>query len=139
MQLVAYRPEYRIYLDLLHNHVVYERRAEQTLAQDIPYFLADWQRVLQQLRPGFTMLCDVSRTLGPNVRLLPLYVTLRELLKAAGLAAMAEVHPFSLTMQPLSRALGERLALPVFRFTDRAEAERFLQEHNAPVTSGFVA
>lgn len=126
MQLVAYRPEYRIYLDPLQNHITYERREEQTLVQDMPYFLADWQRILQRVQPGFTVLCDVSRTLGPNVRLVPLYVQLRELLKESGLSAMAEVHPSSLTMQSLSRLLGQRLALPVRRFTDRSEAEYFL-------------
>lgn len=130
MQLVAYRPEYRIYLDTLHNHVVYERREEQTLAQDMPYFLADWQRVLARLQPGFTMLCDVSHTLGPNVQLVPLYVQLRELLSAAGLSLLAEVHPPSLTMQALSRLLSERSALPVYRFTDRTEAEYFLLGHS---------
>lgn len=130
MQLVAYRPEYRIYLNTLQNHITYERLEQQTLAQTMPYFLTDWQRILQLVQPGFTMLCDVSQTLGPNVCLLPLYVQLRELLKQAGLLVMAEVHPASLTMQSLSRLLGERLALPVHRFTNRTDAEDFLLEYS---------
>lgn len=131
MRLAAYRPEYRIYVDTLRNLIVYERLEQQTLVSEIPYFLPDWERILTQVEPGFRLLIDVTRTLGPNLSLLPQYLRLRELFREAGVAVIAEVLPHTHNMRQLSGLLAERQTLPVARFHDRLAAERFLLEHSS--------
>ncbi len=126
MLFTAYRPEYHLGYREELNQVVFQRFEEFTLADALPHYLADWQRALTLVRPGFTVLCDLRRTLGPNTKLLPIFQRARELMHAAGLAMMAEVHPRSATMMQMSRVLHERAALPVQRFTDLQQAEEFL-------------
>ncbi|WP_045688730.1 hypothetical protein [Hymenobacter sp. AT01-02] len=132
MQLLAYRPEYRIYLDRVHNHIVYERLEVQTLVHHMPHFLPDWQRVLAQVEPGFTMLLDVTNTLGPNLQLVPLYLRLRQLFRQAGVGVIAEVLPTNHNMGQLSKLLNQLQFLPVYRFAERAAAEQFLASYSRP-------
>lgn len=126
MLLVAYRPEYHVRVDETRNRLVYERFEELTLAADLPYYITDLQRALAQLRPGFTVLSDLRRTLGPNLRLLPVFITSHTLMVEAGIGMMAEVHPQSRTMYQISQVVREQTQLPTRQFTDRAEAEAFL-------------
>ena len=126
MFLVAYRPEYHVRIDEARNRLVYERFEELTLAADLPYYLSDLQRALAQLRPGFTVLADLRRTLGPNLRLLPIFLSSHTLMVEAGIGMMAEVHPASHTMYQISRVVREQTHLPARQFTSREEAEAFL-------------
>ncbi|HLK96725.1 MAG TPA: hypothetical protein VK364_03060 [Hymenobacter sp.] len=126
MTLIAYRPEYRIYLDETDNHLTFERLEELTLALDLPHYLSDMQRAVKRVQLGFTMLCDLRCTLGPNLLLLPLFHSGRQLLQKAGISMLVELHPAAPTMQQLSRLLREESPIPVRQFTDPAEAAVFL-------------
>ncbi|QJX45957.1 hypothetical protein HMJ29_02995 [Hymenobacter taeanensis] len=135
MQLVAYRPEYRIYLDTRLNMLLYEQLEEMTFVKQLPYYLGDCQRALEHMQPGFTVLCDVRRTLGPNVDLLPTFLRSHQLMLAAGVAIMAEVYPAGPTRMPVSRMLNQLSSLPTRQFTDLAAAENFLQSYGTSVAS----
>jgi len=126
MTLIAYRPEYRIYLDETDNHLTFERLEELTLVLDLPHYLSDMQRAVKQVQSGFTMLCDLRRNLGSNLRLLPLFRSARQLLHEAGISILVELHPAAPTMQQLSRLLRKDSPIPVRQFTDQAEATAFL-------------
>jgi hypothetical protein len=135
MHLLVYRPEYRISLDEQRNMLLYERLEELTFAKQLPYYLTDWQRALEKVHPGFTVLCDVRRTLGPNMDLLPTFLSTYEMMMAAGIAMMAEVYPAGPTRMPVSRILGQLSSLPTRQFTDLSEAEEFLLSYATPVAS----
>ena len=66
MSLIAYRAQYLIRVEVERNRVLYERFEELTLATELPFYLSDWQRAISSLRPGFTVLCDLRRTLGAD-------------------------------------------------------------------------
>lgn len=126
MLLVAYRPEYHVRIDQARNRMIYERFEELTIATELPYYLSDLQRALALLRPGFTVLADLRRTLGPNLRLLPVFLASHTLMMEAGIGIMAEVHPASHTMYQISQAVRAQTHVPVRQFTSREEADAFL-------------
>lgn len=126
MPFVAYRREYHIRVDKHQNQMIYERQEELTLAEALPHFLEDFKRALLHLRPGFTVLFDLRRSLGPNLRLIPLFRTSQLLMVRAGIGMVAEVHPAGPSMQQLSYMLRTETGLPVRVFTDVAEAKAFL-------------
>ncbi|MBD2714633.1 hypothetical protein KBK19_06265 [Microvirga sp. STR05] len=126
MPLIAYRPEYRIYLDEERNHLTYERLEELTLAPDLPHYLSDIARALKLVKPGFTLLCDLRRTLGPNLRVLPLFQASREMLQAAEVGMVVEVHSPQPSMLRLTQMLRRKVSLPTHQFTELQEAEAFL-------------
>jgi hypothetical protein len=126
MLLVAYRPEYHVRIDEARNRLVYERFEELTIATELPYYLSDLQRALAMLRPGFTILADLRRTLGPNLSLLPLFVNSHTMMMEAGIGMMAEVHPASHTMYQISHAVRAQTHVPTRQFTSREEADAFL-------------
>ena len=128
MKLVAFRLEYQITVDEDRNQVTYERFEELSLATDLPFYLSDWQRAISYMKLNFTVLYDVRRRVGPNVRLLPLYLRLHLLWLKNNVGVVAEVHPTVFNMQQISRTLREQTKLPVQLFTDRAEAEAFLHD-----------
>ena len=109
-----------------HNHLTFERLEELTLASNLPNYLTDIERATGHVQPGFTMLFDLRRTLGPNLALLPLFHSGRQLLYEAGIGVLVEVHPHTPTMRQLSRLLQEKSPVRVRKFTDMAEAEVFL-------------
>lgn len=128
MRLVAFRLEYQITVDEDRNQVTYERFEELSLAADLPFHVSDWQRALSFMKPNFTVLYDVRRRVGPNVRLMPLYLRLHLLWLKANVGVVAEVHPTVFNMHLISKKLREQTKLPVRLFTDRTEAEAFLHD-----------
>ena len=128
MTLVAFRLEYQITVYEDRNQVTYERFEELSLAANLPFYLSDWQRALSYMKANFTVLYDVRRRVGPNVRLLPLYLRGQQLWLEAQVGIVAEVHPTVFNMQQISKTLREQTQLPVRLFIDRAEAEAFLAD-----------
>ncbi len=135
MTLIAYRPEYRIYLHASHNQLTYERLEEMTLATELPHYLADTERAISMVAPGFTVLSDLRRTLGPNFGLVPIFNSSREMLRAAGIGLIVEVHPGTHGTRQLMRQLREQSALPTRLFTDMAQAKAFLHALRQPLPS----
>lgn len=136
MLLVAYRPEYHVRIDEARNRMVYERFEELTIAAELPFYLSDLQRALALLRPGFTVLADLRRTLGPNLHLLPLFMESHTMMMQAGIGMMAEVHPASHTMYQISQVVRAQTHVPVRQFTSREEAEAFLDSFQLDSESG---
>jgi hypothetical protein len=135
MHLIAYRPEYRIYQDTRLNMLLYEQMEEMTFAKRLPYYLGDCQRALEQIQPGFTVLCDVSRALAPNPDLLPTFFRSHELLLSAGIAMMAEVFPAGLTRMQVHGMHNQLSSLPTRQFSNLASAEEYLLSYSTSVAS----
>lgn len=126
MGLTAYRPEYHLLIDAARNRLCYLCYEALSVAPELPHYLTDWQRALAQLRPGFTVLTDLSLTRGPNLGLLPTFAAAQQLVVAAGVRAVAEVHPRGSATRQTSAALQRESALPVRIFHSVADAEAFL-------------
>ncbi|MBC6696841.1 hypothetical protein [Hymenobacter sp. BT190] len=132
MELVAYRPQYHIYLHAASNHILYKRLEEMTLATELPYYIADIERALGLVQPGFTVLSDLRRTLGPNPQMLPVFRQVRQLLQDHGVAMMVEVHPLALSVPKfMQQVRAQSEDIPTHIFTDIREAEAFLQQFKA--------
>ncbi|AII52773.1 hypothetical protein [Hymenobacter sp. APR13] len=129
MDLIAYRPQYRIYLHTAGNHIVYERLEEMTLATELPHYVADIERALKLVKPGFTVLSDLRRTLGPNLHMLPVFRQVRQMLQASGVGLVVEVHPPSASVPKfMQQVRAQSEEIPTYIFTDRNEADAFLQQ-----------
>lgn len=135
MRLIAYRPEYRIYLDTNLNMLLYEQLEEMAFAKQLPYYIDDWQQALEQVQPGFTVLSDVRRTLGSNMYLLTSFLRSHECMQTAGIAMMAEVYALGSSRLHMTHMLERLSSLPTCRFTDVAAAEDFLLGYGASVAS----
>lgn len=136
MDLIAYRPQYRIYLHTALNHVLYERLEEMTLATELPHYVADIERALGLVKPGFTVLSDLRRTLGPNPQMLPVFQQVRQILQDRGVAMMVEVHPATPSVPKfMQQVRAQSEHIPTHTFTEIREAEAFLQQYRAQQTS----
>ena len=132
MRLLAYRPEYLIRFNSEKNRLYYQPYELMSMARALPHYLADWQRVLQHVRPGFTILTDTRLMLGPNLLLTETYAAAQRLLVAARVRLVAEVHPAGSATNQTSRAVSQQTALPVHIFTTAHEAEAFLDRLAPP-------
>lgn len=128
MRLIAFRPEYQLTVDPAKNRIFYKPFTEMNEATDLPDFLPDWQRALARVRPDFTVLTDTTQLTASNPDLLDLFVAVQTLVLAHGVGTVAEIHRPGAPTEAVTEQARNRSALPVRRFVDLWEADRFLDE-----------
>lgn len=126
MRLIAFRAEYQITVNPDKNRVFYKPFAEMNQAAALPHYLADWQLALAEVRPGFTILTDVTQMQAPNPHLLDTFVAAQSLLVAGGVRLVAEIYSPDSEHRATSEAASRRSALPVRRFLDLWEGDQYL-------------
>lgn len=128
MRLIAFRPEYQITAEPSRNRIFYKHFAELAQAQDLPDYLHDWQQALDAVRPGFTILSDMTELVEISESLAKLIEQAQLLLHGRGLRMIATVH--ALGAGPVPNGPGEESTpeRPRQHFTDLWEADRFLDE-----------
>lgn len=128
MRLIAFRPEYQLTADPVKNRIFYKPFAEMNAATALPDFLPDWQRTLAQVQPGFTVLTDTTQLTASNPALLDAFMAAQALIMARGVRTVAEIHRPGATTEAVTEQARSRTALPVRRFVDLWEADKFLDE-----------
>ena len=126
MRLIAFRPEYQITAEVTRNRIFYKHFAASAQARDFPEYLKDWRQALDAMRPGFTILSDMTELPEVSGLLAELFGQVQQLLSGRGLRMIATVHaPGILQAYAHEAAAPER---PRRIFTDLWEADKFLDE-----------
>ena len=127
MRLIALHPEYQIMVEPARNRIFYQNFGPMQLATALPYYLADWQAALAEIRPGFHILSDmqVVNQRAPEL-LLPLFQQVEQLLVAHEVSMVAEVHVPGLPTRRLTDAVTTAQAMPLRQFLSIWEAAHFL-------------
>ena len=124
MRLIAFRPEYQITAEPSRNRIFYKHFAEIAEAQELPEYLHDWQQALDAMKPGFTILSDMTELDDVSGTLGQLFQQVQQRLEGLGLRMIATVHA-----PGNSHAFeAETPELPRRIFTDLWEADKFLDE-----------
>ncbi len=128
MRLIAFRPEYQITAEMSRNRIFYKHFAELAQAQALPEYLNEWQQALDTMRPGFTILSDMTELAEVSGPLAKLFEQAQALLDGRGLRMIATVHAPGVALahtEPASEAADQYARR---NFTDLWEADRFLDE-----------
>lgn len=125
MRLIAFRPEYQITAEITRNRIFYKHFAEIAQAQELPNYLDDWQQALDTMKPGFTILSDMTDLLVVSAHLNSLIEQAQRLLEGRGLRMIASVHPPETDLAANDETAAK---WPQRRFTDLWEADKFLDE-----------
>ncbi|GAB2849932.1 hypothetical protein [Hymenobacter ruber] len=127
MRLIAFRPEYQITAEPSRNRIFYKHFAELAQAQELPEYLHDWQQALDAMRPGFTILSDMTELPEVSGPLARLFKEVQQMLNGRGLRMIATVYaPDSASGNGQEEeSTPER---PRRSFTDLWEADKFLDE-----------
>ena len=97
-------------------------------ADDLSDYLTDWQEALDAMRPGFTILSDMTNLPTVSGRLGELLGQAQQLVARHELRMVAAVYaPHSETLHA-SYTAGEEAGLPMRTFTDLWEADKFLDD-----------
>jgi hypothetical protein len=126
MRLIAFRPEYQITVEPNRNRIFYKHYPELAQAAELPDYVSDWRQALAEMRPGFTILSDMTALDSVSALLAALIAEAQQLAIEYGVGLVAAVHaPDSATHRA---ALAGELdsALPVRSFIDLWEADKFL-------------
>lgn len=124
MRLIAFRPEYQITAEPSRNRIFYKHFAALAAAQALPEYLHDWQQALDAMRPGFTILSDMTELDEVSGPLAGLFGQVQQMLDGRGLRMIATVHAPG-NSHAFEAATPE---LPRRIFTDLWEADRYLDE-----------
>ena len=126
MPLIAFRPEYQLTAEPDQNRLRYTVFGEMQAAPALPHYLADWAAALATVRPGFTILTNVTALQAVNEALQPAFVAAQQLIRAHGVAMVAEIHRPDSPSHRTSAAISTASGMPVRTFVDAWEANRFL-------------
>lgn len=130
MRLIAFRPEYQITAEITRNRIFYKHFAEIAHVQELPHYLDDWQQALDLMKPGFTILSDMTDLGEISEHLGRLIGQAQQLLDGRGLRLIATVHAPGTAPAPAATA-EEAAQYPRRHFTDLWEADKYLDELGA--------
>jgi hypothetical protein len=88
-------------------------------------YVQDLDRALVQLKPGFTLLTDLTQMKAYPASVQPLHLEAQQLLLTRGLSQTAEVCASSM-VEYQTNALSKKSSMPLRQFTDPGAAEAFL-------------
>ena len=128
MRLIAFRPEYQITAEITRNRIFYKHFAELAQAQELPEYLHDWQQALDSMRPGFTILSDMTELAEVSGPLARLFEQAQQLLDGRGLRMIATVQPPEVALPHAHDSPEAPSKFPRRNFTDLWEADKFLDE-----------
>lgn len=126
MRLIAFRSEYQLTVDPARNRIFYKHYAEPEHAAHLPDYLSDWERALDAVAPGFTILTDVTNLPTTSEALMALLVQSQQLCVSRGVRQVAEVHSPDADTYNASRLAREQTSMPVRTFSDLWEADKYL-------------
>lgn len=126
MRLIAFRSEYQITVEPIHNRLFYKHYAELAHTTALPDYLSDWEQALEVMRPGFTILSDMTDLPTVSDQLAGLIGQAQLLVMRRGVRLVAAVHAPGSETYHASNTVREESSLPIRTFTDLWEADKFL-------------
>jgi hypothetical protein len=98
--------------------------------KDVPNYYSDWQRAMEEVTPGFTILMDAKEMKTPTPEVAKLRVRAQKMLMKAGVRKMAELIPAGKTEQMTLNRYAKESGMKTKSFENRDEAEAWLDMPN---------
>lgn len=125
---IAQNKCYQLAYDESKNRVYYSILGFWKSAENIPDFLNDWDKVLQRVSPGFTLLVDLRTMITHPQQLNSLHEESQRKVKATGVSKVANVMPTDKIANLQIAAISSRTDLPIRNFETEMEAEQWLDQ-----------
>ncbi|WP_299989902.1 hypothetical protein [uncultured Pontibacter sp.] len=127
-QYVARNRCYEIAYDGIRNRIYYSILGFWKNTDSIPDFLSDWDKALQLVSEGFTLLIDMRTMITHPQQLNSLHEESRRKMKAIGVSKIANVMPVDKIANLQVSDLATRSHLPLHTFETCEAAEQWLNE-----------
>ena len=125
-RLIAFRSEYQITVEPIRNRLFYKHYAELTHTAALPDYLPDWEQALEVVRPGFTILSDMTDLPTVSDQRAGLIGQAQLLVMRRGVRLVAAVHAPGSETYHARNTVREESSRPIRTFTDRWGADKFL-------------
>ncbi len=126
MKEIARNAHYAIVIDEAKNRVYLSIFGYWRNAESVANYIPDWNKTIKLLKPGFTLLTDLSTMLTHPAEVTHIHRQAQELITEKGLRFTAEIKPKdSVTAFQLTK-VAKQSQMPVKQFTTSAEAESYL-------------
>ncbi|MCC5945967.1 MAG: hypothetical protein JJT94_13630 [Bernardetiaceae bacterium] len=100
-------------------------------AQDVPNYLADWQRAVAMARPHFTLLTDLREAKTAPQEINELHQAAQQILVKAKVLIVAELIDENAFVEYQAEHWSRHSGMPRTKFKNPEEAEAFLDEQVA--------
>lgn len=129
MTEIAATPFYSIKADTTKNRIYYTIIGTWKSPSDVPNYLEDIKKAIRQIKPGFTILTDLTHAKTAMPEMKKLHEQAQSILISAGLSNVAEVFPekdYILKMQV--DKISETTKMKKQAFGSRKDAEQWLDK-----------
>lgn len=126
---IANTPFYSINADTGKNRIYYAIIGSWKSPADVPNYLEDMKKSARQMKPGFTILTDLTRAKTAMPEIKKLHEQAQKILISAGLSKVAEVFPdkdYVLKMQV--DKISDSTKMQKQAFSSRKDAEQWLDK-----------
>ncbi|GAB3328617.1 hypothetical protein GCM10027429_03770 [Marivirga atlantica] len=126
MQTIANNSQYELSADPIRN------RAFLTIkgfwrAEEVQDYLSDWEKTLNKLKPGFTLLTDAREMAIHPAEVRDLHKKAQEKIRQAGVKKVAELQKEKVSQMQLD-GVSRESAMPKKNFNEQEEALKWLDE-----------
>jgi hypothetical protein len=123
---IAERDKYSIEVNKVINRIYFTIQGFWKDPADVPNYLSDWERAIEEVRPGFTILTDARKMKTPTRQVAKLHERVQAMLVKAGLRKTAEVVPEGAVEQMSLNRYAQESGMNKGSFENQKEAEAWL-------------
>ncbi|SIT89331.1 hypothetical protein [Pontibacter indicus] len=127
-QHVARNSCYEISYDSVRNRLYFNILGYWKNNDSVPEYLKDWDKALQLVSPGFTLLIDMRTMITHPQQLNTLHEQSQRKMRAAGLGSIANVMPTDRIASLQVADIIKRVDVPVQDFVTCEEAQHWLDK-----------
>lgn len=126
MQELANTEHYTLAVDARKNRIYVVIRGFWQEQPDFPEYQQLWNQLLSMVRPGFTVLADMSELKVRTQEWVQRHELIQQQIHAAGIVKAAEIIPEDVIVKMQFDHIGKQAGIPRRVFSDRTEAETWL-------------
>lgn len=125
---VAKTEKYTLAVDTVKNRIYITMKGFWKSPAEVPDFIQDWEKTLAKVKKGFTVLTDHADRTPPTPEVKQMFFEMQKRIMAAGLRKTAELLNKNAIVALSTEMVAKKSGMPKADFTDRAEAEAWLDE-----------
>lgn len=123
---IAKNAHYAIVIDEDKNRVYLTIFGFWRNAEVVANYMPDWQKTIKLMKPGFTLLTDLSTMVTHPAEVTHIHRQAQELITEKGLKFTAEIKPKDFVTAFQLSKVAQKSQMPVKQFATFAEAEGYL-------------
>jgi hypothetical protein len=127
---IAETDKYLIEIDKSKNRIYLTIKGFWKDVKDVPNYYSDWQRAMEEVTPGFTILMDAREMKTPTPEVAKLRVHAQKMVVDAGVRKMAELVPAGKTEQITLIRYAKESGMKTKSFENRDDSEAWLDIPN---------